>query len=62
MSWDTLHDRRNQTNQMNKTEVQVVEFLDKVWRQEKRDERVYLVCGFDLLSGIKETRPTRKTK
>jgi hypothetical protein len=58
-SRDTFHDKRNQTNQMNKTEVQVVEFLDEVWRREMRDERVYLVCGFVLLSGIKETRPTR---
>jgi hypothetical protein len=36
--------REIQTNQMNKTEGQVVEFLDEVWMREKRDERVYLVC------------------
>ena len=30
-------------NQMNKTEVQVVKWIDEAWRRETRDERVCLV-------------------
>jgi hypothetical protein len=53
-------EKPDKSNEQNRGAV--VGFLDEVWSREMRDERVYLVCGFVLLSGIKETRPTRKTK